>query len=217
MAIIQQDNFNDLLPAATSGMQNAKWQADAPATNPRNVSAQVRNFGAVDARTTATETVGLASQGKTVTFNFSTAIAVTLDSTVPATYYTLVEVIGSGQATFTPSAGAKIYGPTGLVSSLTLFTGASCIFFFDGTNWYALCLAAVGTPVENEVVTFSGTTGTLANTPSSIPGYTQVKLYRNGIRMNPGGGNDFTVSGKTITLAIAVNSADIVFLADYYK
>jgi len=75
--------------------------------------------------------------------------------------------------------------------------------------------AAAATPVENEVVTFTGTAGTLANTPSSVTGYTQVKLYRDGQRLNPGAGNDFTWSGTAVTLATV--SAGSVFIADYYK
>lgn len=76
--------------------------------------------------------------------------------------------------------------------------------------------ATVGTPVEEEIVSFSGTSGTLANTPSALAGYTQVKLYRNGIRLQSGAGNDYTWSGAAITLAVAAASGD-VFIADYYK
>lgn len=70
-------------------------------------------------------------------------------------------------------------------------------------------------PVENEVVAFSGTAGTLANTPNATTGYTQVKLFRDGLRLTPGMGNDFTWSGTAITLATAAGSAS--FVADYYK
>jgi hypothetical protein len=79
-----------------------------------------------------------------------------------------------------------------------------------------LSISGIPQPVENEVVTFSGTSGTLANTPNLAAGYTQVKLYRNGVRLNPGGGNDFTWSGTTITLTTAAGGSDL-FLADYYK
>lgn len=37
-------NFNDTLPAAPPGKQNVKWQADPPASNPRNESAYVPDF-----------------------------------------------------------------------------------------------------------------------------------------------------------------------------
>lgn len=88
----------------------------------------------------------------------------------------------------------------------------------DGSGNISAYVAIGGLPlpVENEVVSFSGTAGTLANTPNATTGYTQVKLYRNGVRQNPGMGNDFTWSGAAITLATAAGGSD-VFLADYYK
>jgi hypothetical protein len=89
---------------------------------------------------------------------------------------------------------------------------------YDGTQWQALNIAggsSVGTPVENEVVIFSGTGGALAHTPSVVSGYTQVKLYRDGQRLNSGAGNDFTWIGAAITLAVAATSAN-EFLADYW-
>lgn len=54
-----------------------------------------------------------------------------------------------------------------------------------------------GVPVENEVVSGSGTSWTLANTPVSG----SVKLYAGGIRLTPGAGNDYTISGASITTA----------------
>lgn len=68
---------------------------------------------------------------------------------------------------------------------------------------------ATGTPVENEVVSGSGTSWTLANTP--ITG--SVKLYGGGIRLTPGVGNDYTISGATIT-TVNPYSAEAL-LADY--
>jgi len=74
--------------------------------------------------------------------------------------------------------------------------------------------ASVGTPVENEVVSFSGTSGTLAHTPSAISGYTQVKLYRNGVRQTPTA--DFSWVGTAVTLVVAALGSD-TFIADYYQ
>jgi hypothetical protein len=74
----------------------------------------------------------------------------------------------------------------------------------------------VPTPVEEEVVSFTGTAGTLAHTPSTSSGYNKVKLYRNGQRLLSGAGNDFTRSGANITLATAAGGSD-VFVADYWQ
>jgi hypothetical protein len=88
----------------------------------------------------------------------------------------------------------------------------------DGSGNISAYIAIGGLPlpVHNEIITFSGTSGTLANTPSTTTGYTQVRLYKNGQRLTPGGGNDFTWSGAAITLATAALGGDS-FLADYYK
>lgn len=61
---------------------------------------------------------------------------------------------------------------------------------------------ANGIPVYNEIVSGSGTTFTLAHTP--VAG--SVRLYAGGNsnpqtgRLLPGSGNDFTISGATITM-----------------
>jgi hypothetical protein len=74
--------------------------------------------------------------------------------------------------------------------------------------WVAL---GSGTPVENEVVTGSGTSWTLTNTPVSG----SVKLWAGGIRLTPGAGNDYTISGTAITTAQSYSTGALV--ADYRK
>ena len=66
-----------------------------------------------------------------------------------------------------------------------------------------------GTPVENEVVSGSDTSWTLANTP--IAG--SVKLYA-GTRLIPGG-NDYTIVGSAITTTNSYPAGSII--ADYRK
>lgn len=66
------------------------------------------------------------------------------------------------------------------------------------------------TSVSEEVPSGSGTSFTLANTPTSGT----LKLYRGGSRQQLGIGNDYTLSGTTITLAVAL-SADEILIADY--
>jgi len=56
-------------------------------------------------------------------------------------------------------------------------------------------------------------TYTLANAPSPAG---SLHLYLNGIRQKSGGGNDYTLSGSTITFAVAPVSTDVI-LADYRK
>lgn len=53
---------------------------------------------------------------------------------------------------------------------------------------------------------------TLANTPTAGT----VQVYKNGLRMNVGAGNDYTISGGTITFASAPPLSSIL-LVDYLK
>lgn len=70
-------------------------------------------------------------------------------------------------------------------------------------------LPSATTFLYNEVVAGSGTTFTLANTPVSG----MYAIYGMGQRLTPGAGNDFTISGATLTMANSWGAGDI--LADY--
>ena len=65
-----------------------------------------------------------------------------------------------------------------------------------------------GTQVTGEAVTISSLSGTLAHTPLT----NTLALYVGGVRLTPGVGNDYTLSGATITLAV-YNGEPV--LADY--
>lgn len=62
---------------------------------------------------------------------------------------------------------------------------------------------------DNEIVSGSGTSWTLAATP--VAG--SVHVYANGQRLTPGAGNDYTISGTTITTALSWSAGAL--LADY--
>lgn len=66
-----------------------------------------------------------------------------------------------------------------------------------------------GVPVENEVVSGSGTSWTLANTPVSG----SVKLYAGGIRLTPT--SDYTISGTAITTTASYSTGALT--GDYRK
>jgi hypothetical protein len=63
-----------------------------------------------------------------------------------------------------------------------------------------------GIPVIGEVVSGSGTTFTLANTP--IAG--SLRLFGAGQRLTPGAGNDYTISGAVITTVNSYNAGQII-------
>jgi|GEM_PF-1863346 len=63
--------------------------------------------------------------------------------------------------------------------------------------------------IENEVVSGSGTSWSLANTPAAG----SVALYAGGIRLTPGVGNDYTIIGLVITTGQSYSTGSL--LADY--
>lgn len=67
--------------------------------------------------------------------------------------------------------------------------------------------ASNGTQILNEVVSGSGTSWTLANTPTSAG----IALYASGQRLAPT--TDYTLSGKTITTVLSWSTG--LLLADY--
>lgn len=77
----------------------------------------------------------------------------------------------------------------------------------DGTTTIS---SSLGTAVYGEVPTGSGTAFSLAHTP--VAG--SVRLFRGGARQQAGASNDYTISGKNITLAVALSAGEIL-IADY--
>jgi hypothetical protein len=152
-------NFDNTTPAAPTGKMNVVWQGGSPSTetitfqgqtitvSARNVSAYVPNLGGVDKRTTTTETIGLASQGKLVLLTTASPIAVTLDSTVPNNFMCFVSCEVYGLATLTPSSGT-IDGAADIV--LASLQGVA--LYFDGTNWWTDrgLSAALSNPMTTE-------------------------------------------------------------------
>lgn len=81
-------------------------------------------------------------------------------------------------------------------TSLANVNGASSSFTFS--------------EVPSGLVNGSNTTYTLAQTPTSGT----LELYMNGIRQKAGSGNDYTLSGLTITMSQAPEAGSVL-LADY--
>jgi hypothetical protein len=70
----------------------------------------------------------------------------------------------------------------------------------------------VGEEIPSGTINGSNTSFSLANTP--LAG--SLLLYQNGIRLRSGAGNDYTISGATITMITAPVTGDLL-LATYFK
>lgn len=101
-------------------------------------------------------------------------------------------------------------GGTGTVNSIVAGTGIS-VDSTDPANPIVTNTGSAPTFVENEIVSGSGTTFTLANTPIAL----SVHVFANGQRLTLGAGNDYTISGSVITTANSWSAGSIV--ADYRK
>ena len=115
----------------------------------------------------------------------------------------------------TPGTSAQILLNTGTVMTPTTVSGDATINSSGAlTNGSAIQRTAnfVDEETPSGTVNGSNATFTLANTP--IAG--SVKLYKNGVRMHVGAGNDYTISTATITMATAPLTGDVL-IADYRK
>jgi hypothetical protein len=164
--------WNSLIPTAPSGRLNAKPNTDG-ATPVANDTMHIPNGGGggVEYRTTTTEALGQADQGKIVSFSNASAIAVTVDTPTDTGWKCAVFVNGAGTATFTPSSGT-ING----ASSLAVATGQNGVLWWDGTNYLimlgggagtGLTIEVNGTPTSNqEVLNFTSSGGINVSNPS---------------------------------------------------
>jgi hypothetical protein len=103
--------------------------------------------------------------------------------------------------------------------TLTTLTQGSGITITNGSG--SITIAATGAlttsnfvygEVPSGTIDGSNTAFTLANTPTAGT----VTLYLGGLRLKSGAGNDYTISGSSITMLTVPQSGDN-FLADYQK
>lgn len=99
---------------------------------------------------------------------------------------------------------------SGIVQTIVAGTGIS-VNSTDPANPIITNTGTAPSFIDNEIVNGSGTSFTLANTP--IAG--SVHLYGQRNRLTPGAGNDYTISGTTITTTLSYATGDL--LADYRK
>jgi hypothetical protein len=159
--------------------------------------------------------------------------ATTLGSGVVTSSLTTVGTIGTG--VWQGTAVAAQYGGTGVNGAsaangtlligngsgytLTTLTQGSGITITNGSG--SITIAATGAlttsnfvygEVPSGTIDGSNTAFTLANTPTAGT----VTLYLGGLRLKSGAGNDYTISGSSITMLTVPQSGDN-FLADYQK
>lgn len=151
--------WNSATPAAPTGRINA-----VPATDGlipvADTSWSIANHGQVDTRTTTTETIGQAQQGKCIMFTNASATAVTVNTPTDSTFMCYVYVRGAGTCTFTPASGTISYGDLSGQANVAITTGNDGILFWDGTNWEMLNVGTGANATEIQGIPVSATAPT---------------------------------------------------------
>jgi len=119
----------------------------------------------------------------------------------------------TGARTFQPGAGNDfVVDADANATRLTNQPDGTVALAVSTTGYVDSQITNLGTPVYGEAptVTDGSADVTLANTPKA----NTERVYLNGLRMNRGSGNDYTISGNTITFASALTTGDVV-VVDY--
>src|SRR5690242_15534736 len=127
-------DFDDATPAAPTGRQNVKWQATSPGgACTRDISAHIPNIAGVNAQAGTSYTIQASDNGKLVTFNNSSAVAVTVPhaTTLDAKFSFAVQNLGAGTVTLTPTTSAIDGG-----LSLALAQNQGVLIYSDASNYF---------------------------------------------------------------------------------
>lgn len=173
----------------------------------------------VNAQSGTVYTMVYTDVNKLVTFSNAASIGVTLAQATTVGFTSGAQFhlrnLGAGTVTVTP-ATSTVDG----VTTLVLLTGQGVDLYSDGTNYFTQKGSAAAPVSINfaDSETPGGTpngslaTFTLAHNPLGV----SLSLYLNGSILKAGAGNDYTLSGLTITmLTPALISTDV--LIAYYR
>lgn len=100
---------------------------------------------------------------------------------------------------------------TSNVSSID-FVGSGVTGSVIGSAVTETISGGTGTIVYNELLTGTGTSFTLAHAPNPTG---SLQLFKNGQRLNSGAGNDYTLSGANLIMAVSVTANDQLVAAQY--
>jgi hypothetical protein len=216
-AASSQKSFQLFIQEGT-GVADTKWTvaADAIVVDTTAVSAVQDTTGATY---TADTTKGIALTGNAFSVKLAAASGLGFDGTGN------VQVVPNGTSLNVSATGVKIAdgaaGQIMVANPGATFTTLSGDATLSGTGVLTLATGVSGVvkaanDVFNELPTgtINGANATFTLAAAPLTG--KQAVYLNGVRLNPGAGNDYTISGATITMLTIPQTGDVV-LADYLK
>lgn len=158
----------------------------------------ITGLGGVNDQTGATTyTPTSTDNGIFLIFGDASPVTVTLNSAMVIPYFFFATNYGASNVTLTPTSGS--------IDNPTIPVGGLYLVAFDGTNWkVAALLASTINFADEEIPTglINGTnvTYTLVHTPNPAG---SLQLYLAGLQQWQNASGDYTLSGATITFALA--------------
>lgn len=218
-------NFDDLIPQPKPDTFNIEWQGstavadlNSPGQQVRDVSGcyRVPQVGGVLVLT-ADYQVSVTDSGLLLVANSASPLTFTMPAIIPSlktgqgVWNVSIKNIGTGALTVDPN-GLNLDGSA---STVSLAQGDVRLgITTDGTGYYTADTGGAVTFADEETpsgsINGSNTSFSLAHTPKSGT----LKLYLDGVRLHIGSGNDYTLSGSTITTAIGPATGSSL-IADY--
>lgn len=202
-----------IIQAEGTTYKNTKWFCTN--TGPVTVDTTAATFVQDSSGTSYSNGTGLSLTGTVFAVKYGNGVAADGSNNVAAVGDSTraIQVTSSGIGLTDPTAGQILIGsatPKAVWASMSgdatiNSSGALSINVTAGSGFLKY-----GSHVWNETpsgtINGSNTSFTLANTPANTS--TALMLFLNGIIMEPGSGNDFTISGATITMLFAPASGD---------
>lgn len=174
--------------------------------------AQFTGAGSISAGT------ALSKVGNTLNVNVSNGLSAPGNNLQVLAENSTIVVGASGIKFMAVNAGQVVVGNVSNIATATTLSGDVSSVSNTGVVTLATTVAKHADFVYEETpsgaINGVNTTFTLANTPRAGT----VQLTYNGVRLKSGAGNDYTISGSTITMAWAPTVAETTnFFADYNK
>ena len=226
-AVVSTGQYFLIGPGGTTYGDSKWWMTNTSAVT---VDTTAETFVQDSSGATYTAGTGLTLSGGAFSVNYGTTSA----TAAAGNDSRITGAVQSGGALGTPASGnlsncSALSAATGLSGALAAanfpaLTGdvtttagslATTVNNTAGSGFLKYTNIVIG-EIPSGTINGSNTSFGLAHTPStSNGGNSSLRLHLDGVRLTPGAGNDYTLSGSTITMLWTPQTGDTGFIADY--